>query len=156
MKQRGCVGVKLDCGTSICLLMYADDVTLLSISLARGQAQLNALLQYANMKDLKVNILKTKSMVMTKSKDYTDPEFTYNDQEVKLVPAFKYLGTKFHGPAPNWNATAETRMVVATGKASKLLQRCNQIPIRDVKIRKHLSSADVTPACLYGCETWAR
>ena len=104
-------GVKL-IDTVVRVLMYADDMALVSSSAADLQRMLNALYEYCSLWRMLVNVRKTKVMVfhqcpsngsgtsrqrMLDIHNYIHNEcnFVYNGMPLEVVSEFKYLGIMF-------------------------------------------------------------
>ena len=78
------------------ILMYADDVALISDSEANLQSMLNKLGEWCKKWRLKVNIGKTNIIhFRTKSQVSTNYSFTLGNKSVKIVSSYKYLGVLF-------------------------------------------------------------
>ena len=78
------------------LLLFADDVILLSDTVVGLQNQLNALKQEADRLFLNVNLDKTNIMVFRKGGHHSVYEkWWYGELEVKVTNSYKYLGVIF-------------------------------------------------------------
>ena len=74
------------------ILLYADDIVLLSQSKKGLQNSLNALYDYCDCWKLQVNTDKSKVIVFNSNgKTFLD-EFTYNDSCIETVSHYSYLG----------------------------------------------------------------
>ena len=76
--------------TALPLLLYADDLAILSHSQEGLQCLMDALLAFGHTKRLTVNIEKTKAMVF--SRKATSLLLTYQGQQIEQVSQFRYLG----------------------------------------------------------------
>ena len=78
---------------SIYLSLFADDAAIVSETKEGLQESLNNVQTYCSRWNLTVNVQKTKIVVFRKggvlSNDYT---WTYDGQEIEIVPCFNYLG----------------------------------------------------------------
>ncbi len=83
-------------GVPIPLLLYADDLIILSTTAAGLQRQLDALQQFCRQTQLTVNLAKTK--VVTLGSKATCQAFMFNGNEVERVESYKYLGLNFMQP----------------------------------------------------------
>ena len=83
-------------GALIPLLLYADDLTIMSTTPAGLQRQLNALQLFCEQRQLTVNLAKTKVVVF--GSRARCQAFTFNGIEVKRVQSYKYLGLNFMQP----------------------------------------------------------
>ena len=81
-------------GVLIPLLLYADDLTIMSTRPAGLQRLLNALQLFCEQRQLSVNLAKTK--VVTFGSRAKCQAFTFNGNEVERVQSYKYLGFEFH------------------------------------------------------------
>ena len=76
------------------LLLYADDLTIMSTTPAGLQRLLNALQLFCEQPQLSVNLAKTK--VVTFGSRAKCQAFTSNGNKVERVQSYKYLGFEFH------------------------------------------------------------
>lgn len=96
---------KLD---NIQLTEYADDIMYYvskpSFEQARStmQKQIDSLQRWTKKWGLKVNILKTKSMIFTNKTVQSPSQIKYEGQNIDYVLNFKYLGMTFDSPRLNW------------------------------------------------------
>ena len=78
------------------LLMYADDIVLLSETAEGLQNGLNCMFQYCQKWKLSVNTQKTKVMIFRKGGILRRNEtFKYGDYELEVLSKFSYLGIVF-------------------------------------------------------------
>ena len=77
-------------GVLIPLLLYANDLTIMSTTPAGLQRLLNALQLFCEQRQLSVNLAKTK--VVTFGSRAKCQAFTFNGNEVERVQSYKYLG----------------------------------------------------------------
>ena len=85
-------------GTWIPLLLYADDIVLISDSPEGMQRHLDALHSFAEDSGLSVNLGKTKVMVFNTTSQWirrSAPTFTYGQEMVEYTEAYTYLGVGF-------------------------------------------------------------
>ena len=89
----GCYAPELD-EHAVPLLLYADDLVLMSRSAAGLQSLLNKLHQFSTYHRLQVNIKKTEVLVFQQRRPalFTLPTLYYNGGPLKKVHSFKYLG----------------------------------------------------------------
>ena len=76
----------------ILLLMFADDLALISDTVIGLQRLLNLLYSFCQVKDLIVNTIKTKVMVYKNGKT---ERWTCGGVELEVVPCFTYVGLNF-------------------------------------------------------------
>ena len=60
-------------GYQVALLMYADDIALISSSVEGAQQQLNAMGNWCSKWDMKINAKKSKILHIHRNKDVTSP-----------------------------------------------------------------------------------
>jgi hypothetical protein len=77
------------------LLLYADDLALMSETPQGLQKQIDALSKFCVEQQLVINVSKTKVVVFEKRRSAT-PEFTYKGTTLERVQSFRYLGLEFH------------------------------------------------------------
>ncbi len=82
-------------GTVVKLLLYADDLVLMSKSLWGLQKQLDEFNVFCKEQDLTVNVKKTK-VVIFGSRMNSSP-LHYDGSHVEEVASFRYLGIELHG-----------------------------------------------------------
>ena len=77
------------------MLMYADDMLMLSKSRKGLQKALHILQVYCDKWQLKIDIDKTKVMIFNKLKVHVDEfEFELNGEKLQIVHKYNYLGLK--------------------------------------------------------------
>ena len=80
----------------IVMLMFADDIAVLSDTVAGLQRQLNILYAYCLTSKFYVNITKTKVLVFKLSGSITNIEYwTYVSSKLEIVNGFPYVGLYF-------------------------------------------------------------
>ena len=82
-------------GVMVLLLLYADDLTLMSESASGLQKQLFALASFCEQRQLTVNLSKTKVVVFEKQRSAMS-DFRLNGAVVERVDRYKYLDFVFH------------------------------------------------------------
>ncbi len=78
------------------LLLYADDLALMSHTPAGLQKQLDVLQAFCCKRQLTVNVKKTK-VVVFEARKYVCQVFQYEGEAVEQLNSFKYLGVELHG-----------------------------------------------------------
>ena len=140
--------------TQICiiLLLFADDMVLLSKDPAELQLLLDKLLSYSCEWGLKVNTAKTKILVFQKQRADIEFSWTYDGTNLEIVETFCYLGMKFHYTGnlePGVKAFSD-QALRATNSLLALFKRVSF----DLKTKISLFDSLVTPILLYGSEVW--
>ena len=137
-------------GTIIAILLFADDIALMSYSPAGLQNQLSILAQFCADRGLTVNVSKTKVMVFEAKRSECQP-FMFNGQVIERVDVFKYLGIAFH--AQRGLSCAVEQLCCSARKALFALHcRCHELHITCPKLKCTLFDALVRPVLLYCCE----
>ncbi len=77
---------------TICCLLFADDIVLLSQTAEGLQNSLDRLCDYCNKWLLTINAQKTQILVMNKQGRCPDLHFTFNNEPLQVVKQYKYLG----------------------------------------------------------------
>jgi hypothetical protein len=73
-------------------LLFIDDVVLLASSPSRLQRQLDALALFCDLRQLTVNLGKTKVMIFNMSKKSVDIHFFFKGEEIEITSAYTCLG----------------------------------------------------------------
>ena len=103
-------------GTWISLLLYADDIVLISDSPEGMQRHLDALHTFASACGVSVNLSKTKVMVFNTTPQWvrrSAPTFAYGQETIEYTDSYTYLGVVFSGPVFSLRKAAETRLTRA-------------------------------------------
>ena len=133
-------------------LLYADDVNIMSATLAGVQRQINALQLFCEQRQLSVNLAQTK--VATFGSRARCPAFTVNGNKVERVQPYKYLEFKFY--ATKKLAHGVSKLLFAANKAMHAMnRRCAFVHIFDPKQRCKLFDNLVLPILSHTCEVWA-
>ncbi len=138
-------------GTPVKLLLYTDDLVLMSRTQRGLQKQLDELGKFCDERDLTVNVKRTKVVVFG-SRVNTSP-LLYGGLPNEEVASFRYLGVELHR-----SGSMKTAMehLVAAGKRAvfALRRRCANLKINDPAIICQLFDALVKPVISYACELW--
>ncbi len=138
-------------GVLIPLLLYADDLIIMSTTAAGLQRQLGALQQFCHQRQLSVNLAKTK--VVTFGSKAACQAFMFNSNEVERVESYKYLGFEFH--ATKSLAHGVSQLVSSAKKAMHSMnRRCALLAISDPGLRCKLFDS-LLPILSYASEVWA-
>lgn len=136
---------------SLNILLYADDIVLLSQSKKGLQNSLNALYDYCDCWKLQVNTDKSKVIVFNSNgKTFLD-EFTYNDSCIETVSHYSYLGIviKCNG---NFNLAINTLMEKARKAYFKIKKTVGlNNPCR---LLEKLFDTLISPILMYCSEIW--
>jgi hypothetical protein len=134
----------------VCLLLYEDDLALMSHIPAGLQKQLDVLQTFCCERQLIVNVKKTKVVVFETRKSVCQA-FQYEGEVIKQLNFFKYLGVELHGTK---GMQAAIQWLVMSGKKAifALWHRCAELRIFDPALQCQLFDAQVKPVLSYGCE----
>jgi len=141
-------------GQEIFLLLFADDIVLLSSSPAGLQNQINSLERASKSLGLEVNLDKTKIMVFRKGGHLSQSEkWTFNGIKIEVVNSYKYLGflltTKLSA-----DCACEEYVGKAKGKVLDLMKTMWSLGYFDASFFFQLFDAQVKPMLLYAAEIW--
>ena len=138
-------------GILIPLLLYADDLILMSTSEAGLQKQLDALQQFCDQRQLSVNLTKTKIVTFGTWAQCRD--FVFKGDVVERVKSYKYLGFEFH--ATKGLAFGVSKLVSAANKALHSMRRtCAAMYITDPAMQCQLFDTLVLPILSYASGVW--
>ena len=139
-------------GVLIPLLLYADDLTIMSTTAAGLQRQLDTLQLFCKQRQLSVNLAKTK--VVTFGSRASCQAFKFNGSQVERAQSYKYLGFEFHATKALTHGVS--KLVSAANKAMHAMnRRCAFLHISDPKQRCRLFDSLVLPILSYASEVWA-
>jgi hypothetical protein len=134
------------------LLLYADNLALMSHTPAGLQKQLDVLQTFCCERQLTVNVKKTKVVVFEARKSMCQV-FQYEGEALEQLNSFKYLGVELHGTKGMQAATQ--RLAMSRKKAVfALRRRCAKLRIFHLALQCQLFDALVKPVLSYGCEVW--
>lgn len=134
--------------------LHADDLALTSESTEGLQAQLDALLIYANANDLTVSLKKTKVMILSSHGAQQELRISYNGQRVAQVSEFTYLGTLFTETGDGDSAAGAARLGLAKGAWAGVRRKAAALGITSVKLLLRFFDAVVVPTLESGVELW--
>jgi len=80
------------------MLLFANDVILLASSLEGLQRQLDALALFYSLRQLTINLGKTKVMIFNRLNKITYLHFFFRGEEIEITDTYTYLGVQFSGP----------------------------------------------------------
>ncbi len=150
MDDRKCDALAL-VDVHVWLLLFADDLVLMSESKVGLQQQLDVLQQFCVKRGLIVNIKKTKVMVFNFV--YPCQEFVFEGDVIEHVETFKYLGILLE-TTPNLDNVVEHLAVASRRSLFALNRRYVELRIMDVKLHCDLFNTLVCSTSSYACEVW--
>jgi hypothetical protein len=136
------------------LLLYADDIILMSETSSGLQHGLDMLFEYCNRWKLKVNAVKTKVMVFKKGGSLpATMKFVYNGNNIEIVSRFAYLGLIFTpgGSFAEAHKTLSNQARKGIFAMRVLLRKCVGLT---PKHQCSLFDRMISPILNYGCEIW--
>ena len=140
---------------TILLLMYADNVVLVSRTEEDTNKLMKVLEAFCELSGLRVNMGKTKAMLSkTRGKrEKIHPQITYQGKPIEAVNSFKYLGLEI--PSDHkWYQCATKRRENGKRAYYAFENMCRQAGIQSWNLKKYLFDTLVTPVILYGVEVW--
>ena len=143
-------GVKVG-GQLVKDVKFADDQGMVASSEQGLQRLMDGLTTTAKKYDMKINVKKTKTMLVSKSVGGT-VNIVVEGQIVEQVKKFRYLGAIITDDG-RCEAEVKARIAMAKDAFSKRKELLSRNMSRVVK--KKIVKAIVWSVALYGCETWA-
>ena len=140
-------------GQNITNLRYADDTALVSETEDGLQKIVNKVKEESERKGLKMNIKKTKTMVVSRSHSNNDKiHITVNGKVLEQVKSFKYLGQTI---SDDGTTDVEVRKRIAIARQSFVNMK-DVLTTKSMKIetRKRLFRCYILSSLLYAGETW--
>ena len=140
-------------GTKLNVLMYADDLVILSDSKEGLQNQLDKLESFCTKWKLTINTRKTKVVVFNRGNRPIHVTIKINDKPLECVKSVKYLGFCISAkncsfsPTINDLSIKASRAIFALNNKIKL----SKLPTR---LALKLFQSLLLPILLYGCEVW--
>ena len=133
-------------GYVVKLLLYADDLILISQTAHGLKKHLRSLEHLCQEVRMQVNISKTKIMIFSLSRKDKPTTFLFEGNPLEIVKEYKYLGIDFHYKL-SWE-TCRVKRVQGGWKASLSLQnRCRKAELWDWKTKKRFAGHS-------GCSLW--
>ena len=133
------------------LLLFADDAAVFTQDPQSLQLILNDIEQYCNMWKLKLNVNKTKIMILENGRHTNYDFFLYNTR-VEVVKSFKYLGVYLHKNG-KWNRTQSHIAQNASFSLHKLFTTFYNLEL-PISNKVDLFEKIVEPVLNYAAEVW--
>ncbi|KAI5734561.1 hypothetical protein M8J77_007970 [Diaphorina citri] len=132
-------------------IRYADDTVMLSDSIQDLQQLVNNLNQKCNEFGLKMNLKKTKLMLISKTPK-NNVNLTIDGVPIDKVSSYKYLGTWLH---EDNNQTKEIRCRIEIARHAFIkMKKCLCSRDINLKLRTRILKCYVFSTLLYGAEVW--
>ena len=140
-------------GELINVLMYADDLILLSETKEGLQQQINKLSDFCVKWKLDVNTKKTKIMVFNRGNNLIKSEFYINNIILQNVKIFKYLGFTISAKNCSFAPTMDDLSLRANCAVYALNNKIklSRLPTR---IALKIFKCQIVPILIYGSEVW--
>ena len=142
-------------------LLFADDMLLISTSVAGLNAQLRSLQAYCDAKKLTVNAAKTQVVILRPGgggggRLAAGEAFFYAGQPLEVVKTIKYLGLTFAqlSKAHGFACCAETLAGAGRRALFAMRRRAWEMGAGAVEHQLRLFDIFVQPVLSYGCEIW--
>ena len=148
------------CGRPVPPMLFADDMLLISTSVAGLNAQLLALQTYCDAKKLTVNAAKTQVVIMRPGGGGGGPaaaeQFFYAGLRLEVVKSIKYLGLTFSqlSKALGFACCAEELAKAGRRALFAMRRRAWELGAGAVEHQLQLFDIFVKPVLSYGCEVW--
>lgn len=141
-------------GINIRLLLYADDIVLLSDNIHTMQKMINKLEAYCSEWNMEVNLEKSAMMVFRKGgRLSTQERWSYKGQQVKIVNEFCYLGVVFT-PKMSFVRHLEQRNVLAKNSINCTWKNFLSKTTISLKSKWQLFQAVCRSVQSYGAQVW--
>lgn len=145
-------------GILIPLLLYVDDIVLVSDSAEGLQRHLDALQEFCLRRNLTMNFGKTKVMVFNTFhawlKSRSTSSFSYKGEMVDIVHSYVYLEVMFTGPCFFMVLAADAQLTRGYTTLALLERQCFQAHFQEPRTKHWLFDTLVTPAFMYGAPLW--
>jgi len=138
----------------IFMLLFADDIALISDTISGLQGQLNVLKNFCDRTKLRVNIGKTKIVVFKRGGHLSRREiWHYNDTNIDTVNGFTYVGALFTNRMSLYKMS-EAVSIKAKTVLNFILNSLSKLPCTPVNTFMKIFDVKVCPILLYGSELW--
>jgi hypothetical protein len=136
------------------LLLFADDICLVSTTPAGLQNQINNLEKASDVLGLSVNLSKTKVMIFRKGGHLSKAEkWFYKGKQIEVVNSYKYLGFTLTTKL-SFDIALDEFAGRAKRKVVEIMKTMWRLECSDVSVFFKLFDAQVKPMLLYAAEIW--
>ena len=135
------------------ILMYADDLIILSDSKNGLQKQIEKLENYCSKWKLQINEKKSKTMIFNRGNKLINTQFYTKQTKLENVKEFNYLGITVSAKNCNFTPTIRDLSIKATRGIFALnnKMKLSKLP---TKLALKLFNSLISPILLYGSEVW--
>ena len=141
-------------GIELFLLLFADDLTLISCTVVGLQNQLNTLNSVISQLSLTVNLDKSKIVVFRRGGALSMKEKWFLDgKKLDVVNSYKYLGLVF-STKRSFNLAVEDMATRAKKSTLEILRTTKKIGCNSPDIFFRLFDTQVLPVLTYAAEIW--
>jgi exonuclease III len=138
----------------IFLLLFADDICLISLTAVGLQNQINSLQEASDSLGLVVNLSKTKVIVFRKGGHLAKNEkWFYKGTEIEIVNSYKYLGFTLTTRL-SFDTALHEFAARAKGKVVEIMRIMWRLGSIDYSVFFRLFDAQIKPMLLYASEIW--
>lgn len=153
--DRRCPGEGVELGGRLLrMLLYADDMVLLSPNLHGLQRMLDVLHMFCADTHMKVNVDKTEVVVFGPKAFGGNTTCLYDGKPITVSTSFKYLGVVFHSTR-GMNVVVEQLTGAGRRAIWAMHGRCKTRGIVDISLRLRLFRILCEPVLCYCAEVWA-
>jgi len=137
------------------LILYADDLVLLSHDPILLQKYIQTLELFCQATGMSVNVAKTEVVIFFK-KRAMKAKFYFNHKLIKEVREFVYLGVVFHnsGFKSSVKKAVNRRADKAKNALFGMMGTCRGLRVHDIQVLNTLMDGTVVPSAVYGSEIW--
>jgi hypothetical protein len=153
LEVKGFDGISIDM-FKLFVLLYADDIALLSETKEGLQNGLDLLGEYCKTSKLTINTNKSKIMIFRKGGRYqNDLQFRYNGETLDIVSTFNYLGIVL---SSGGSFTQACNTLAGQAMKAYFKLKCYLHKFTNIKVSHQIELFDklVLPILNYGAETW--
>jgi hypothetical protein len=137
------------------VILYADDLVMLTHDPKMLQTYLDTLDKFCQATGMSVNVAKSEVMTFFKKKDMKHI-WTFNRKTIKESKEFIYLGVVFSadGFKSSVKKTIKRRATKAKNSLFGIMGTCHGMKVFDTEVLNRLMDGAVVPSALYGSEIW--
>ena len=135
------------------IMLFADDIILMSATIAGLQNQLNVLHNCTQRLHLNVNLSKTKVMIFRKGGHLSaKKQWVFGNQLLEVVNSYKYVGFVFSAKLSFDVATNGEHAIRARPGTLEIIKTSRKLGCSSPSLFFKLFDAQIVPSLLYGSE----